>query len=267
VDDPATWEERPDLREGVIYVRADRATEGTTLVADSHLLMWTVRPDADGVRSYFHRGRLRSTRADAVQLYEPGDLHVDRKGGPAVDYRLLFLGSGTLERWCRGSGVEPRMPVAQLAAPELLAALRALDGAPEELWSEALATVAGALDRALGGPQERRPVCATAVKRARDHVQDRWFDPPSLDELAAEVGASKYHLLRSFRQAYGVTPAELGRLLRASQGKHALERGESCGDAARIAGFADQAHFSRTFKEVYKTTPTAYLLSARLARR
>ena len=52
---------------------------------------------------------------------------------------------------------------------------------------------------------------------------------------------SKYHLVRAFRQAYGLTPHAYHLNLRVNDAKARLARGEDLARVARTAGFATRA--------------------------
>jgi AraC family transcriptional regulator len=85
----------------------------------------------------------------------------------------------------------------------------------------------------------------------------------TLAGLSAHAAMSKYHFLRSFRHASGMTPHQyiLGRRLRAAA--TALRTTED--SVARVAleqGFNDLSTFNRYFRRIMGATPTAYRLSA-----
>jgi AraC family transcriptional regulator len=67
------------------------------------------------------------------------------------------------------------------------------------------------------------------------------------------------YLASAFRRCYGHTVAEHVRELRVAYALRRLAESEDpLSDIARAAGFADQSHFSRTFKQLTGTTPGAY---------
>ena len=45
------------------------------------------------------------------------------------------------------------------------------------------------------------------LRRARDHIDRHFAEPLDLEVLASTAGISKYHFLRLFSAAYGITPA------------------------------------------------------------
>lgn len=80
--------------------------------------------------------------------------------------------------------------------------------------------------------------------------------PPSLAELAAEAGMHPVSLSRAFRKANGCTLSTYLRQVRLEQATALLAKGDqSLAEIARELGFADQAHFTRTFKAATGFTP------------
>ncbi|TBU95467.1 helix-turn-helix transcriptional regulator [Phytopseudomonas dryadis] len=80
----------------------------------------------------------------------------------------------------------------------------------------------------------------------------------SLDTLCEAAQLSPSQLIRGFKRRYGMTPhAYL--LNRRIQFAHArLKSGAPLAEVALEAGFADQAHFQRTFKQFLAATPGQY---------
>ena len=146
---------------------------------------------------------------------------------------------GVLQRLARA--IEERAPKAVLH--RLLVAL-----------VEASCTAArDAATRTLpGGPL--RP----EIARARRIIQDRFARTISLGELAAEIGLSKFHLLRLFREEVGTTPHAYQLHLRVSHARQMLDAHVPAAEVALVCGFADQAHFTRAFKRIVGYTPGAF---------
>jgi AraC family transcriptional regulator len=107
---------------------------------------------------------------------------------------------------------------------------------------------------------ERPAVAAPAwLRHARDLLRDRFSECLLLDEIASSVGVHPSHLARSFRRCYGATVGEYQRRLRVEYAARQLsETRTSILSIAMTAGFADQAHFSRTFRNHTGLTPARF---------
>ena len=80
----------------------------------------------------------------------------------------------------------------------------------------------------------------------------------SLEDLSAQVGLSRYALIRLFKQSFGFTPHVFQLNLRIQQGCELLKHGVSIAEAAHRLGFCDQSHFHRVFKKMSAITPLQY---------
>ncbi len=134
---------------------------------------------------------------------------------------------------------------------------------PLALEELALGIVADLLDVLEGGPTTRsgdRPPNAgqrRLAMRAAECLHAADLEPRSLADLAAEVGASPYHLCRIFRRVHGLT---LGRYRLRLRVRDAVERllggEESVARVAQDAGFADQSHLVHALRAEVGATPT-----------
>ena len=97
------------------------------------------------------------------------------------------------------------------------------------------------------------------LRRARDMIDRDYAQPLDLNKLASAAGMSKFHFLRCFASAYGVTPSaylterrieRAQDLLRATN----LTVTEVCG----LVGYSSLGSFSQRFTELVGMTPTTY---------
>ena len=254
-----SWKPVLDEETGIVWVDGEATGDGIRLLVDRHVVMWTSATSSRGHR-VFHFGEQREIRGDTLLLFEPGDLFDGREIGRLGRFRLVFVPELCTSAWFDTWPWRTRQGrVAELQDAAAVAAMHRLAAPGEPGWSNlvrrALDAVVDAVQRA---PASSRGPVSVAVRRAHALVLRRWTDPPSLDELAGEVGVSKYHLLRRFRLAYGATPAAYGRLLRAAAARSTLAAGGSVADAVGDGRFADQAHLTRVFRDVYLQTPRRY---------
>ncbi len=111
----------------------------------------------------------------------------------------------------------------------------------------------------------------TASRTAMDVGRPRWLDRVAellrecfrnrltLEEIASDVGVSAARVSTVFRTIYRRSVAEEQRRLRIDFAcRRLLDVEASLADIALEAGFADQPHFSRTFKAQMGMTPAQY---------
>lgn len=122
-----------------------------------------------------------------------------------------------------------------------------------------LAFIAGASGQVVDRLDEGSPI----VERVMEHVRRAWaqgrLGQPSLVQLARVAGVSRGHLVRVFRDEFGVGPAEAMRLLRLDRAAFLLARSNlDVQEVAAQTGFADPFHFSRRFSATYGHSPRAF---------
>jgi len=92
--------------------------------------------------------------------------------------------------------------------------------------------------------------------RARDVLHDRFADRLSLGEIARAVDVHPVHLARIFRHRYGCSLGEYLRRVRVRAACGQLAGSERpLADIALGAGFSDQSHFTRVFRQRLHMTP------------
>ncbi|VUD46790.1 HTH-type transcriptional activator Btr [Thalassocella blandensis] len=97
-----------------------------------------------------------------------------------------------------------------------------------------------------------------AVKRARDFLASHPNDNISLVQLSEAAHMDGFHLNRAFKKYYGLPPHAWHRQFRIKHAQSLLAIGGRPVDVAMQCGFADQAHFCRTFKRVTGVSPAHY---------
>ncbi len=125
--------------------------------------------------------------------------------------------------------------------------------------SQGLATLLDALESIEeDGADPVRATPAHALRRVMAHLRSHVASPLDLSALGAVAGLSKYHLVRAFRAAYGLTPHAYHLNLRVNEAKARLAWGEDLATVAQECGFCDQGHFTRVFARCVGMTPGAY---------
>lgn len=82
-----------------------------------------------------------------------------------------------------------------------------------------------------------------AVERARAYLDERRGERVTLEELARAVGASPYHLQRSFKRTLGLSPSDYQREHRLEDAKKHLANGSRVTEALFAAGYGSVSRF------------------------
>jgi AraC family transcriptional regulator len=103
-----------------------------------------------------------------------------------------------------------------------------------------------------------------ALRRVREYILAHVEENISLQALASMVGLSRFHFTRAFKQSEGVTPHRFLLQCRVKRVQDLLATTElSLSQIALAAGFSDQSHCSRRFRELVGITPSRYRWSTR----
>ncbi|MDS0137739.1 helix-turn-helix transcriptional regulator [Amycolatopsis sp. CM201R] len=107
------------------------------------------------------------------------------------------------------------------------------------------------------GPEER-PM-QLAVQQAISAMRDRYFDPITLGQIAAEVFVSPFHLSRVFAELTGVTPGRYLTAVRLFEAKRLLLTTDlTVADVVSSVGYNSVGTFTSRFTKAVGMTPTQY---------
>lgn len=108
-------------------------------------------------------------------------------------------------------------------------------------------------------PKPEAAAADVPVERARVVLDSNPLDEMPVSALARNVGLSASELSRRFKRRFRISPVVYRKQLRLVVATRLLLRGHAVSQAAHEAGFSDAAHLSRTFKEQYGITPSAWV--------
>ena len=232
---------------------------------------WTLLVVDDGVIGYELEGQDHGANARGVTLLPPHLAHDGHStSSSGFRKRVVYLDVDVLDESLVGAAVDAPL-VKDEALRERVSLLdRALIRSEFGEVAEAEAQLALVIERLEWHLTGRRPAgllppTSWAAQRARNIFDADPLATPSLTAVAAVIGVSVAHLVRSFTRSYGLPPHRylIGRRLDVARRR--LLDGE---DAARVAtetGFYDQAHLTRHFKKLLATTPGSYQRSGHRA--
>ncbi len=193
----------------------------------------------------------------------PGDAHgCEPVGAEPLAYDSITLGRGLVEAVAGRKGARLRGPVARDAAAARLMddAVRALGARDEDAAEEALCLLVGLLLADAGATAAAQ---GDALDGAAAYLRRHQGHAVRLADLAAVAGLSRCQLVRAWRRRFGLTPIQSLASLRVERARALLAAGASPAEAAQVAGFSDQAHLTRSFRNRLGLTPGAYRRAVR----
>lgn len=124
-------------------------------------------------------------------------------------------------------------------------------------WAGRFAVLDWAL---LAGAASRRPSVPPAEVTEAFRLLQATGGRITVKEIAARVGWSRRHLAERFGREIGLSPKAAARVVRFDRARRMLQAGgHGLAAVAATCGYADQAHFTREFRDLAGSTPTAWL--------
>lgn len=100
------------------------------------------------------------------------------------------------------------------------------------------------------------------IRQAKDIIISRMDEPPTLQELANEIGLNLKKLKEGFKQVYGDTVYSFLFDYKMEHAKRLLEKNQfNVNEVGLQVGYSTASHFIAAFKKKYGTTPKQYVLS------
>lgn len=227
-----------------------------------------------GCEVFDYQGEKYYAPPQSIILMNPGIVHT----GQAVKqelgwrYRIMYpppvLIKKVVEQLEKNSTNLPYFPQPVVgdtdSANRLLSLFKALEEPTSLLESESIffITMAEIIHKhALFRYEARKWSCDNMVAgRIRDYIDHHYVKSISLVELSSVAGKSPFHLLRIFKERFGLPPHAYQIFVRIERSKALLLEGRPLSSIAQEMGFADQSHFTRHFKRMVGITPRAYCL-------
>jgi AraC-like DNA-binding protein len=221
-----------------------------------------------GVQVFGYRGSIHaSTPGQVVALY-PDEAHDGRAGTrEGFGYRIIYVEPAVLAE-AVGDLRGKRHPLPFVREPVSTNAILsraiadAFRGPLESLAVDSL--VVSLAEGLLAGeqgaikPSVTRHLDAPAVERARQFLDAERTRVVHSTELESITGLTRYDLARQFRIMLGTSPHRYLLMRRLELARARIHEGCPLVEVAFDAGFADQAHFTRSFKSAFGLTPARY---------
>ncbi len=225
-----------------------------------------------GRQDFFALGEHHKSYSGNVIVFNPEDAHDGHSGGDdTLHYKMLYVHPDQLLPMLQSAGVRrvQDFRIEQVVQNDTvlkahvlrLAALVESDSSSALEYSSALFEFTEYLAYQQGIPrpvslvESKRRAKDPVFERVRDYLHAHVGEEVSLDELSQVAHMSKYHLLRCFRDYFGMTPHQYWQNYRINRAKEALELGMPLADVAFTFGFSDLSYFNRRFKPMFGLTP------------
>lgn len=222
-----------------------------------------------GKRHLWCKGKEYDTSAGDLILFNPRDNHYCAPvNGELLDYRAVNIKPEVMSRAVKEITGEAYMPyftenvvyksdIAQ-SVQDLYRAV--LNDAPLLEKEENLFFLLDQILREYASDFESADVLRPnrQIQSLCQYMEEHFAENVTLDELLSMTDFGKSYLLRSFTRQTGVSPYRYLQTIRLDKAKRFLEEGIAPIDAAGMAGFSDQSHFTHFFKEFIGLTPKQY---------
>lgn len=215
-----------------------------------------------------YRGAEHFSTIHSLTVMNPAELHAGLiETGETASYFSLYPSSETMRQTVKDCFNRDALPyfgnpivLDKRLAGKLEHFLSALKNGSLELETHYLSFLAELIGRYADSTFSLTVVKdePKVVKQVKDYLHANVGRDVRLGELAKVVNLNRSYLIRTFKKATGLPPHAYFLHLKLSEAKRRLVGGETISQVALETGFADQSHFSRTFKNAVGMTPAQY---------
>lgn len=254
------------------HVELRKVSDGRDVCYAPHShTQWSIGAITGGESTYQYREDLFHVRAGDLVLMNPEWVHscnpIDNQPWA---YLMLYVDTGWLTDLRFRAGLLPApywqdIATATLSEPvwyrRYCRMAECLMDAQRDLLdkqTEVVEFLSDLMHELARQPVVQQPKAPDTLTELARYLDNHMAEDISLDTLCEISGYSAGHLIRAFRQYFGLTPHAYLLNRRIQLGRLELACGTPIAEAALNAGFADQPHFQRTFKRLMAATPNQY---------
>jgi len=222
-----------------------------------------------GSARYHNLNKVNSIHAGHTVTINPGDIHACNPDIGDWSFRMLFIDAswvGAVQAEIFSGKNYDYLPFANLYETkqdfyrDFATLFETLTSEDDNLAVESLLIQYLAKCFLNKSPLKKQTLTPSfpPLNRVRELILDQLSTNHSLEDLSKESSLSRFHLIRSFKQVFGLTPHAFQLDERIKKAKTKLKAGHSIIETSAQLGFADQSHFQRNFKKRLAITPKQY---------
>ena len=229
-----------------------------------------------GISSFFYRDTVKSIREGDISLINPGEVHACNPSPNSVlVYRMFYVNTELIQEITFDiSGKHQGLPYFREAIVQdsqlyhsLIKLYTTLSESESKLEKDSLIhEVLSQLILRYSDQQEHIELPEKpfkAIQRAHEYLMEHLSQNTPLYTLSSVAGLSAYHLLRVFRDHFGLPPHAFQIQQRINLAQKMLADGVPIVQVALEVGFSDQSHFTKKFKSLVGATPRQYQIAHR----
>lgn len=196
-------------------------------------------------------------------VLHPDEVHDGHAGSESgFHYRMLYVPPALVQQVLKGAPL-PFLKEGLSQDPRLAAVTNALLYTPDPKLDplaeeDALYNLITVLAEVSGQRQTKTSQDFMAAARAREYIDDNLDRAITLDELAWCANRDKWSLSRDFRMYFGTSPHRYLTMRRLDRVKSQVYAGKTLIEASLDAGFFDQSHMTRHFKNAFGLSPSRW---------
>ncbi len=218
----------------------------------------------NGVQSFVYRGARANSVSGNLIVIHPDEVHDGRAGAePGFRYWMIYLQPALVRDALEGKARSlPFVPhvlsrderLYEALLPAFFDMTRPLDELERDHIVAAIADALLAMDPSarVGATSD---MSSAHVDLARDYLEECFRETVTSTALERVTGIDRYSLARAFRRHFGTSPYRYLTMRRLDHVRAALRTNNSLADVAIDAGFADQSHMTRQFKQAFGISP------------
>ncbi|EAR08712.1 AraC family transcriptional regulator [Reinekea blandensis] len=254
------------------HIELRQVTDGRQVCYAPHShSQWSLGAITDGQSTFLYRGESHRVSAGTLVIMNPNWVHACNPiDNQPWGYLMLYVDTDWLTQLRYEAGLLDSdnwqdLSTAILTDPtwydgycRMVDCLLNPAAALLEKQTSVVEYLAALMTELADQPVDRHPEPPVNLQSLAQYLDDHAVSDVSLDELCARFRLSPGHLIRAFKQHFGLSPHAYRINRRIQYGQQALKQGQSIADTAVTVGFSDQPHFQRTFKKLLAVTPQQY---------